>query len=244
MSGRSVVRRLIVASLVLLPVLAAPVTSAATLDVRPTFLQLLPGQKVGVLYLVNQDDAPHTYQIKSFTWKPSGTEQVQEPTDAVIANPAIIVLAPKQTQIVRYGLRSGQSTVPEQAFRIIIDEVPQEAAPPGSGLNVLLRISLPLFVRNVTQPPPPQLAVTWTEAAQTFHVQVANRGPYTTRVVEAKVVGEGVPAGLDLAQLHYVLPGGATDFSFKLPTAWVPRHASVLLTTDGGDLTLPLGAGG
>jgi fimbrial chaperone protein len=219
-------------------------TSAATLDVRPTLLQLLPGQKVGVLYLVNQDDAPHTYQIKSFRWRASGTDQLQEPTDEVIANPAIIVLAPKQTQIVRFGLRGGPSTVPEQAYRLIIDEVPQDAAPAGSGLSVLLRISLPLFVRNVVQPPPPQLAVSWTEAAQTFHVQVTNRGAYTTRVVEAKVVGEGLPAGLDLAQLHYVLPGGATDFSFKLPTAWVPHRASVTLTTDSGELTLPLGAGG
>lgn len=233
--------RLLVAAGVLLGIVGA---DAATLDVRPTLLQLLPGQKVGVLYLVNQDDAPHTYQIKTFRWLPSGTEQLQEPTDEVIANPAIVVLQPKETQIVRFGLRNGVSGVPEQAYRLIVDEVPHEAGPPGSGLNVLLRISLPLFVRNVVQPPPPQLSVAWTQAEHLLHVKIVNRGAYTARVVEAKIAGDGVPAGLDIAQLHYVLPGGATDFAFKLPAPWTPRRASVTLTTDGGDLVLPLGAGG
>jgi fimbrial chaperone protein len=229
-------------SIVVLAMLHGPEAPAATLDVRPTLLQLLPGQKVGVLYLVNQDDAPHTYQIKAFRWLADGTEQRQEPTDEIIANPAIVTLAPKQTQIVRYGLRAA-SGAPEQAFRVIVDEVPQQAAQNGSGLSVLLRVSLPLFVRNVVQPPPPQLAASWREVEHSLHVEIANRGAYTTRVVEAKVAGEGGPAGLDLAQLHYVLPGGSTDFVFKLTTAWAPRRASVTLTTDGGDVTLPLVAG-
>jgi P pilus assembly chaperone PapD len=111
-------------------------------------------------------------------------------------------------------------------------------------LNVLLRVSLPLFVRNVAQPPAPSLTAAWTEADHMLHVRIANTGPYTTRVVQAKVAGEGAPAGLEIAQLHYVLPGGATNFDFKLPTAWTPRRASVTLTTDGGDLVLPLGSGG
>jgi fimbrial chaperone protein len=228
--------------LVAVALLGGTCAFAATLDVRPTLLQLLPGQKVGVLYLVNQDDAPHTYQIKAFRWLPAGTEQRQEPTDEIIANPAIVTLAPKQTQIVRYGLRTTAATAPELAFRVIVDEVPQESSPNGSGLNVLLRVSLPLFVRNVAQLPAPQLAASWHEAEHSLHVEIANRGVYTTRVVEAKITGEG-PAGLDLAQLHYVLPGGSTDFVFKLPGAWAPHRASVTLTTDGGDVTLPLGSG-
>lgn len=244
MFGWRFVLRLLGAAIVLLSPPGATEADAATLDVRPTLLQLLPGQKVGVLYLVNQDDAPHTYQIKSFRWLPNGTEQLQEPTDEVIANPSIVVLQPKQTQIVRYGLRGGLAAAPEQAYRMIVDEVPQEVATPGSGLNVLLRVSLPLFVRNVVQPPAPSLTVAWTEADRTLHLRIANTGPYTTRVVQAKIGGDGVPAGLEIAQLHYVLPGGATDFAFKLPTAWVPRRASVTLTTDGGDVVLPLGSGG
>jgi fimbrial chaperone protein len=244
MLGWRFAARLFVTNIVLLQLLGPSSAEAATLDVRPTLLQLLPGQKVGVLYLVNQDDAAHTFQIKSFRWLPSGTEQLQEPTDEVIANPAIVTLEPKQTQIVRFGLRGAPAGVPEQAYRLIIDEVPHDVVLPGSGLNVLLRVSLPLFVRNVVQPPPPQLSAAWTEAEHMLHVQIANRGPYTTRVVGAKIAGDGMPAGLDITQLHYVLPGGATDFAFKLPTAWVPRRASVTLTTDGGELVLPLGAGG
>lgn len=154
------------------------------------------------------------------------------------------MLEPKQTQIVRFGLRAGPSGAPEQAYRLLVDEIPHEAAAPGSGLNVLLRVSLPLFVGNVVQPPPPQLSAAWTEGEHLLHIRISNRGPYTTRVVEAKVAGEGVPGGLDITQLHYVLPGGATDFAFKLPAAWAPRRAAVTLTTDGGDLVLPLGSGG
>jgi fimbrial chaperone protein len=244
MTGARLGARLLAAGVALLSLFGAGSAAAATLDVRPTLLQLLPGQKVGVLYLVNQDDAPHTYQIKAFRWVSAGTEQREEPSDDVIANPAIVVLAPKQTQIVRYGLRAAPPGTPELAYRVIIDEVPQEAAPPGSGLNVLLRVSLPLFVRNVVQPPAPQLAAVWTEAEHSLHVRITNQGPYTTRVVQAKVAGEGAPAGLELTQLHYVLPGGSTDFAFKLPAAWLPHRATVTLATDGGDLTLPLGSGG
>jgi fimbrial chaperone protein len=237
-------RRVLAMAAVLAALSVGENAGAATLDVRPTLLQLLPGQKVGVLYLVNQDDAPHTYQIKCFRWLPAGSEQRQEPTDEVISNPTIIEMAPKQTQIVRFGLRSAAPTTPEVAYRMIIDEVPRDAAAPGSGLNVLLRISLPLFVRNVLQPPAPKLAAAWTESDHMLHVRITNQGPYTTRVVKARIVGEGAPTGLDLSQLHYVLPGGSTDFDFKVAGTWAPGRAQVTLTTDGGDVTLPLGKGG
>ncbi len=215
---------------------------AATLDVRPTLLQLLPGQKVGVLNLINQDDAPHTYQIKCLRWSPDGKEQKQDPTDDIIANPAIVTLPAHQTQIVRYGTRDAVA-VPERAYRLIVDEVPGEQQATGSSLNVLLRVSLPLFVRDVVTLPKPDIGAGWKGTDQTLTVSLANHGKYTVRIVKADIAGGGAPAGLSVDQLHYVLPGGVTDLLFKLPKPWAPHGGTVTLMTDAGDVAVPLGAG-
>lgn len=237
------VRGWALAGLVLLSVLAARVSDAATLDVRPTLLQLLPGQKAGVLTLVNQDDAPHTFQIKSLRWFQAGAEQRQEPSDDIIATPTIVTLQPKQTQLVRYGIRM-PAAGPEHAYRLIIDELPHEAALSGSSLTVLLRVSLPLFVRDVTIAPPPQLTASSVAGEHEIKVSIANHGPYTIRVARATLSGDGAPAGLQLDQLHYALPGGTADFAFPLNKPWLPRRGIITLTTDAGDVPVPLTPGG
>jgi fimbrial chaperone protein len=217
--------------------------TAATLDVRPTLLQLLPGQKVGILYLVNQDDAPHTYQIDTFRWLADGTDQREEPTDEIIANPAIITIKPKQTQIIRFGLRGLPAPGPERAYRMIINEVPAaDSAPPASGLTVLLRISLPVFVRNTANPPAPKLTASWRVEGHDLHILVHNAGDFTARVVKSVVRDETLPNGLELTRLQYVLVGGSSDFVYKLPGGWAPHHGSILLTVDTGDISLPLSA--
>jgi fimbrial chaperone protein len=218
--------------------------SAAALDVRPTLLQLLPGQKVGVLYLINQDDEPHTYQVNAFRWLPDGTKQREDPTDDIIANPAILTLQPKQTQIVRYGLRGQVPQLPEAAYRMILSEVqPQDETRQNSTLTVLLRISLPLFVRETGQLPAPKLSAGWKLAEHSLHVLVKNDGAFTARIIKATIKDEAAPA-LELTQLQYALPGGLADLEFKLTGNWAPRHATVLLSVDGSDLTLPLSPAG
>jgi fimbrial chaperone protein len=218
--------------------------AAAALDVRPTLLQLLPGQKVGVLYLINQDDAPHTYQLNAFRWLPDGTRQREEATDDIIANPAILTIQPKQTQIIRYGLRGPAQSQPEAAYRMIISEVqPQDEERQTSSLTVLLRISLPLFVRQTGQLPAPKLSAGWKLGEHSLHVLVRNDGAFTARIVKATVKDEPA-AALELTQLQYALPGGAADLEFKLTGNWAPRHATVELSVDGSDVTLPLSPAG
>lgn len=87
-------------------------------------------------------------QVRIVRWKQEGGYERYSAQQDVVASPPIVTIGKGSKQLIRL---IKQGTVPlgvEQAYRIIVDEIPQPdaKAEPAIGLKLQMRYSIPLFV--------------------------------------------------------------------------------------------------
>lgn len=121
---------------------AAPTPAAAgALQVDPIRLEIGQGRRTATLRVRNQEQAPVTIRTYALAWSQIDGEDRYEDSSAVVVSPPIFTIPAGGTQIIRVGLRT--PSVDPRAFRLMVEEVPQ--ASPGGGVQVALRLNLPLF---------------------------------------------------------------------------------------------------
>lgn len=184
---------------------------AATWFVAPLRVELSNARRTEALQVRNDSDAPVTIQVRAFAWtQPDGDEHLADTDDLLITPPIFTVDAHAQ-QIVRLGLRDATGRDNESAYRLLLDEVPG-AAPQSSGLNIALRISMPVFVAGTR---PAQRALQWSIArdGDAFVVSARNLGTANAHVHALSLsvaAPPPTPPAEPFASLRapaYVLPG-------------------------------------
>ena len=124
---------------------AATACEAASLSVAPTRVELGPGDPAAVVTLQNNAAEPVMVQVQTFAWPRSLASGVLEPTRELLAVPPVAELAGNAKQIIRVALRAPLTGGREQAYRLLITEVPRGSAR-TTGVRFALRLSLPVFV--------------------------------------------------------------------------------------------------
>lgn len=186
--------------------LAAPApATAGSLQVDPIRLEINTGRRTATLRVRNQEQSPVTIRAYALDWsQPNGEDRYDE-TSAVIASPPIFTIPGGGTQLIRIGLRN-PAGVP-RAYRLMVEEVPQ--ASPGGGVQVALRLNLPLFV---SMQPGTAAELAWSAARGAdgrWAVEAANAGRNYVRVEPAAAEAA---TGVDFADgtnLGVVLPGSS-----------------------------------
>lgn len=119
---------------------------ASALTVSPISLSMLaPAQSVA-LTLRNRDTRPLNVQVRVFRWTQDGGEDRLEPTDDVAASPPIVEVAAGGASAVRLQRVVEGSPAGEDAYRVVVDEIPDLNRQRNGAVNVLLRYSVPMFV--------------------------------------------------------------------------------------------------
>jgi fimbrial chaperone protein len=185
---------------------AAPAPAlAGSLQVDPIRLEINAGRRTATLRVRNQEQSPVAIRAYALTWTQVDGEDRYEETSAVIVSPPIFTIPGGGTQLIRVGLRN--PTGDARAYRLMVEEVPQ--ASPGGGVQVALRLNLPLFV---SIPQGEATALSWAAsrgADGRWTVEAANRGRAWVRV-EPEVAKSAT--GVDFASgtnLGVVLPGSS-----------------------------------
>lgn len=193
----------LVACAALLAAIAMP-ARAGTLQVDPIRLEIDSGRRTASLRVRNQETTPVTIRAYALTWTQANGEDRYEETQAVIASPPIFTIAGGATQLVRVGLRPQAAGGPA-AYRLMIEEVPQAA--PNGGIQVALRLNIPLFAQIVPGNPA-DLAWSASRGADgRWTIEAANRGSGHVRIEPAVAqAATGIRFGTD-SHLGTVLPG-------------------------------------
>jgi fimbrial chaperone protein len=190
-----------VLGLSLVALLAAVTPAAASsFSIAPIRVELGPNHLRGVLTLHNDGDSPVTIQVSAVLWSQLEGEERYDATHDVITTPPVFVVAPKSDQIVRVALRRDADATRELAYRLLFQEVPQSTDKTFNGLQVALRISVPVFV-----------APTSANAAAALEWRARIKGP-----------GELVIQATNNGTAHLQV----TDFDLQLPSEQHPVHVS------------------
>jgi fimbrial chaperone protein len=213
------------------------VAAAGSFSVSPTRVELLPGQRAAVVTLRNADASPLTVQVELVDWSQATGEDQYTPTRELLATPPVFTLAPNSEQVVRIALRTAQDGTTEKAFRIFFQEVPQEVKPGFNGLNVALRVGVPIFIS------PKQGAegkLEWSLRQQDdgkLRVEAVNNGNAHVQVTGFELSVASLSERLPVEQMRYVLPGARISWTIDAPKSKASdlARARVVGSSDRGN---------
>lgn len=124
-----------------------PPAAAGTLQVNPVLVEIGAQRRTGAVTVRNVESVPVTIRAYPLAWRQEAGEDHYDETQAIIVSPPVFTIAPGGTQIVRVGQRAAGAAAPVP-YRLIIEEVPE--ANPGGGIQVALRLNLPLYANVPT----------------------------------------------------------------------------------------------
>jgi len=192
--------------------LMTPRARAASLQITPILIEMFGGARTSTIQVENKGGGASTIQARAFSWTQVPDDDVLTPTEALAVSPPIFTVPDGGSQVVRLVLRAAP-TAAEQAFRVMLDEIPAPAQ--GTAVVVALRVSLPVFVIPPTAGPP---VLKWRlepESGGRTRIVASNSGGRYVRVTELKL---GLSDGRTLTtklvgQTPYVLPSSERHWS-------------------------------
>lgn len=228
----------------LLLLASLPAGAATSVLIWPIDPVLEADQKAGALWLENRGTAPASLQVRVFAWRQGDYQEQFQAQREIIGSPPVANIPPGQKQLIRLT-RTGSSPVgQEQAYRIIIDEIPSplpvDAGNQGTtaAIRLQMRYSVPLFVygeglwgkadpqneRNAEGVGKPQLSWRPVTVQGKPYVEMRNTGPVHARLTDVVVQHGGQAKPLAEGLLGYVLPGA----SMRWPAPVTPDAGSVI----------------
>ncbi|WP_431113057.1 fimbrial biogenesis chaperone [Variovorax paradoxus] len=190
----------------------APASAGSSgLQVSPVTLTIHPEQAADGIWASNAGAGALHAQVRVYRWTQEAGEEQLLPTEEVVVSPPMVRLRPHDRQLVR-TIRAGPppSGDAEQAFRLLIDEIPvaSQGEARSDGLKFLLRYSLPIFLAPKEGAAPAQLH--WSLLLRAGHpvLQVFNAGGTHAQLADigyTDINGRRFP--LHAGLLGYVLPG-------------------------------------
>lgn len=194
---------------------AAAITFASTLPMQAQSLRVSPVtldvQAPGAatsLTIRNEGRDTMTVQARSFRWTQQGGKESLQRTGDVVVSPPAVRLPPGATQIIRVVRTSKAPVRGEEAYRIIINEVPDQARRRGGAVNFATELRIPVFFsgRGASNP-----AVAWSlrNAGNATYLVAQNQGDTRLRLADLTLAGASGASVSHPGLVGYVL-GGAT----------------------------------
>jgi fimbrial chaperone protein len=223
--------------------LAAGTSAAGSFSVAPTRVELTASKRTAVVTVRNADSKPLTVQVSLVEWTQPGGEDTYLDTRDLLATPPVFTLAPESEQVVRLALRRTADTALERPYRIFFQEVPQAPAAGSSGLNIALRVGVPVFVLPRAAAPAQLRWEAVRSADGKLQVNATNDGGAHVQVTGFQLLAGDKGQPRPVSAVRYVLPGSSvswrTDWPADAPTS---DNLQLTGTSDRGDLmaTIPV----
>ncbi len=228
-----VMRRILILMLLLMPLWA----QAASFQVNPVRLMLSADRSTDVLKVINSSDTPTVVQLQIVAWSQEGGKDIYTSSRKLLATPPIFTVAPGSQQVVRVGMRSKPDAKQETCYRLFLMEVPPAPSSGFRGVQIALRVGIPVFVEPAMNTEP---ALEWSAkqlTATTLQVTAANVGTAHAQIL--KWILEAPDQTRPLAQEFgsYVLPGANHTWTLKLAAPLtVSTPLEITADTDRGTL--------
>jgi fimbrial chaperone protein len=220
---------------------AAFAAHAGSFEVNPVRLDLSAASRTASLTIRNTSADTVVVQTSVVAWSQSDGKDVYTPTQEILVTPPIVTIAPGAEQIIRAGLRRAPDAKIELPYRVYLQEAPPPPKPGFQGLQVALRVGLPLFVQPMQGPAHASLVWSLHRASpDVLRLDLKNEGNGHIQVAEVQLLPTaGGKAVATQSALTYVLPAQAHSWEFKITAdqaAALGAHPRVKATTDVGSV--------
>ncbi len=224
--------------------LAAGDVPAGSFQVNPIRIEIAKGATTAAITVRNDGDEAIVIQASMVGWTQDDSGQdMYAPTTEALVTPPVMTVAPGGEQIVRVGLRRAADPQRELTYRLYLAEVPPPPKPGFTGLQVALRVGVPVFVPPLA---PVIRRLEWsaqTAADGTIRLAAQNTGNTHVQITdfELGVTGAGEPLAHQTA-LAYVLAGQRRLWQLPVPADRIKAVSALRLKafTDAGEIDTPV----
>ena len=214
--------------------LAAAAARSASIRVSPITLDFAAGRHAGVLTLTNRGDHPASVQLRVVRWTEVDGDDRLVPTDDVVASPPITTLPGGSDQLVRIVRVRPGAADGEEAYRVLVDELPDPSEQRPGEVLLVMRQSLPVFF-NDRAPAKPDLSWAIEPGTGGARLVASNAGGRRLRISELKLLDRS-------GSVLYALPGLAgyvlarSSHAWRLPAGDDAHAAAVSADSDLGPI--------
>jgi len=214
--------------------------------VNPT---IQPNARSTALWLENPGKAPIQLQVRVFAWQQSGDGDAYAAQSDIVGTPPMVTIEPGRKQLVRLTRTQPAPARAEQAFRVIVDEIPLPGAKPAENsaarIQFRMRYAIPLFSYGAGYVQPDAKAAVSAQSlawrivgeGDVRFLEIRNTGTTHARLVDAMFDADAKPFAPGL--LGYVLAGSTMRWS-------LPQGAgagALRISVNGTATTLPVSGG-
>jgi fimbrial chaperone protein len=217
---------------------AIGVAHAGSFQVNPIRVDMTKGATSAAITLHNDGDAPIVVQSSVVGWSQENGQDAYTPTNEALVTPPIMTVAPGGDQIVRVGLRRGPDAQRELTYRLYLQEVPPPPKPGFTGLQVALRVGLPVFVAPVAAT---IRRLEWSAQIRSDGIALTAQNTGNTHVqvtdFELRVPAAVEPIAHE-SLLAYVLAGQRRTWTLSVPADRLKsvRELRLKAFTDAGEI--------
>ncbi|MGP5549397.1 fimbrial biogenesis chaperone [Psychrobacter namhaensis] len=196
---------------------------ASGLQVSPISLSLHARETASGLTLSNSGNDMLHAQVRVYQWLQNDTGDQLTPSRGLLASPPMIDIKPGEKQLIRIirakAPPQGAGAV-EDAYRILVNEIPVKSTNQTTGLQFAMSYSLPVFVQPVgVTKTSPQLQ--WSTHLQpdgkAIKLRVSNSGNGHAKLSGLSFVDTaGNSTVINPGLLGYVLPGATMNWTLKV----------------------------
>lgn len=219
---------------------AAATATAGSFEVNPIRVELSSSARTAAVMVRNTSRDSMVVQVSVNAWRQENGQDVLMPTNEVLASPPIATIPAGAEQVVRIGLRRAPDSQRELSYRMFLQEVPPPPQPGFQGLQVALRVGLPVFVQPMSGPA--KAALVWDARLRpdnTVRLKLQNEGTGHLQIsdLDMYLPHENEPVASH-SSLAYVLPGQSREWDLKLRHSRVKStdRLRLKLATDAGSI--------
>jgi fimbrial chaperone protein len=217
------------ASLSLWLALVSASALAASLNVSPTRLEIYSPQQTATLNLRNMGEKAIIGQVRVFAWRQENGEDILEPTETVVASPPMVEIRPGTDYTIRVVRTTAGPVAGEEAYRLVVDEVPDAAARRNGVITVAIRYVIPLFF-DAPEASQPHLLWSVTNRRGKAFLTARNDGDRREQLRDLSFGGKIIAKGL----AGYVLGHSETSWELRGKSS---ANRSVKAVTENGPVS-------
>lgn len=212
--------------------------AASSVMIWPVDPVIEEGQRAAAMWLENRGSDSVSLQIRVFRWSQSGTAENYENQEQVLASPPLATIPPGQRQLVRLMNTGPVAAGEEQAYRVLVDELPDVDPPKDGtagntpaatiGVKLQIRYSVPLFINgkglvtkatSATATPTGQVDLRWRTVREgdAHYLVIRNSGNMHARLTSVQWSGAAQPQVINAGLLGYVLAGSEMRWQLAAP---------------------------
>jgi fimbrial chaperone protein len=216
----------------------AGAASAGSFAVSPVRATLSAARGTGSLTVHNNGTEAAVVQLSVVAWSQESGQDVYQPSKDVLATPPLFTVQPGASQVVRVGLRRAPDATRELSYRLYLQEVPPPPKADFTGLQVALRLSVPVFVTPAKANAKPVLHWRLSRApGGGLTLAADNNGSVHVQVANFSLADANGKALASRQVAAYLLPNQGRAWQLALePLPAAGTKLQLAAQTDAGDL--------